>query len=148
MRVITLHQPFATLMFLKRNGQALKQNETRSWHHQNVKGTIGIAAAAKLPAYAKDLLTQWPFCEDLKGIDLPLGAILGTVEIIGYQTSESWMNQHSHPNMTEAQIWAAEREFRYGDYATKRWIWNTINPVQFDQPIPAKGSQGWWSYPI
>ena len=40
----------------------------------------------------------------------------------------------------------AEREFRYGDYLPGRWIWKTTNLIPFDQPIPAKGAQGWWNY--
>lgn len=148
MRVITLHQPFATLMFLKVNGRVLKSNETRSWRHENVTGTIGIAAAAKMHKYAIDLMLTWPFCEDLKGIHLPLGAILGTLDIVNYQRSEDWMDEFSNPNMTPEQIWVAEREFKYGDYSPKRWIWKTENQVAFDQPIKAKGSQGWWSYQI
>lgn len=148
MRIITLHQPYATLMFLKRNGQVLKSNETRSWHHANVKGVIGIAAAKTMHSYAKKLMLTWPFSEDLNGVHLPLGAILGTVEIVSYQRSEDWMNEFSNPSLTPDQFAIADREFRYGDYGPDRWIWRTQNATAFDEPIPARGSQGWWSYEL
>ncbi|MVM33616.1 hypothetical protein GO755_26495 [Spirosoma sp. HMF4905] len=146
MRIITLHQPYATLMFLKRNGHVLKSNETRSWHHEKVKGIIGIAAAKTMHKYAKDLMLTWPFCEDLKGVQLPLGVILGTVEIVSYQRSEDWMNEFSSPNLSPEQFEIEDREFRYGNYEPGRWIWRTKNATAFDEPIKAKGSQGWWSY--
>jgi hypothetical protein len=143
MRIITLYQPYATLMVMK-----FKKNETRSWRFGNVLGPLGIAAAAKTPTWCKALLTQWPFCEDLNGISLPTGAILGTVEIKGYQSSQSWVDEMSNPNMTEEAIRAAEREYRYGDYSPNRWIWKTDNAVQFEKPVLAKGSQGFWKFEL
>ena len=143
LRIITLFQPHATLMVL-----GFKRNETRSWAHHGVKGTIGIAAAARSPREYLDLVTQWPFCEDLKGIPLVNGAILGTVDVRSYLRSATWVDQHSNPNMTEEQIRAAEREYRYGNYAPGRWIWQTDNAVRFAEPIPAKGKQGWWRYDL
>lgn len=142
-RIITLYQPHATLMVL-----GFKKNETRVFAHHKVKGTIGIAAAARSPREYMDLINEWPFCDDLKGFPIVHGAILGTVDIQSYLRSETWMDAHSNPNMTEEQIRAAEREYRYGNYEPGRWIWQTINPVRFEQPIPAKGSQGWWSYDL
>lgn len=144
MRIISLYQPYATLMML-----GLKTNETRGYL-THVRGTIGIHATATMPKWCKDLLAEEPFKSALEGIELPKGAILGTVEIIDCVTVEAWMKQSywSLGKLREEVLIKTSNEMHFGDYTEGRFAWKTINPTPFAQPIPAKGKQGFWNYPF
>ena len=66
--------------------------------------------------------------------DLPLGAVVGTVEIVGCVPVEDVVDG------------LTEREKALGDYSPGRWAWVLKNPVMFDTPIPTRGKQGWWNW--
>jgi hypothetical protein len=132
MRIISLYQPYATLVVL-----GLKKFETRHWPTK-VRGELGIHASKKMPKWCKELLLQEPFASDLKDVKLPCGSILGTVNLVDCIPSEAWMKKHCRPGKP--------KEFYYGDYSPDRYAWKLTDPVLFDKPIPAKGSQGFWQF--
>ncbi len=66
--------------------------------------------------------------------DLPLGAVVGTVEIVDCVPVEDVVDG------------LTERERALGDYSPGRWAWVLKNPIMFDTPIPARGKQGWWNW--
>ena len=134
MRIITLYQPYATLMML-----GLKQNETRSFKTR-VRGELGIHAAASIPNWCKMKMAEQPFKSALKGIDLPTGKILGTVELIDCVTTSKFLCDQA---IYTARTWD---EISFGDYSPGRFAWITKNPIPFEKPIIAKGSQGFWKY--
>ena len=80
MKYISLWQPWATLMVV-----GAKHNETRSWK-TNYRGTLGIHAAKYFPGSNRELCLEEPFRTALevagyRAMDLPLGALIGTVEL-------------------------------------------------------------------
>jgi hypothetical protein len=121
----------------------LKRNETRGWS-TNVRGRIGIHATANMPGWCKELCRnpELPIMRalldhGLVGSTLPRGAILGTLEIVGCISSEEWLQKNDY---------RANDEFHFGDYSPGRFAWQTDNVIAFDDPIPAKGRQGFWNY--
>lgn len=141
MRIITLWQPYATLMVL-----GLKQNETRSWP-TDYRGPLGIHAAAGEPAYVRKLVAD---CEVFRRVfaehglsfkDLPRGKILGSVNVDGMMRTENWVYKHA-----DSFLERTPDEWYFGDYDVGRWAWLTSNPVKLAEPIPAKGKQGFWNY--
>lgn len=138
MRVISLWQPYASLIMARR-----KKFETRHWAFpEHLTGeTIAIHAAAK--AIPKDGYGSWvdEICANTFGSDyrttLPRGAILGTVKLV-----ECWRTQ-------DAMV-GGERvhgmEYAVGNWEPGRYAWELGEINKFDTPVPAKGKQGWWSW--
>lgn len=135
MKALSLTQPWATLVV---TGE--KQFETRSWK-SNFKGLIAIHAAKSFPKSAKDeiyhsvfhnALAKWGF----DAASLPLGAIVGTVEIVSYHQTE----------LIDAHI-VGLKEIHFGDYSEGRWAWRLRNPKILKNPIPCKGSLSLWNVP-
>lgn len=139
MKIITLWQPWATLMMLE-----LKKNETRGYNTRH-RGPVGIHAAANEPAWVRRTVAEEPVFQrvftqhDLSLSTLPRGAILGAVTIERTIRTEDWLLQNGTDRSDER--W-------FGDYGVNRWAWITANPVRFAKPIPAKGKQGFWLYDL
>lgn len=136
MKAITLWQPWAQLIVL---GE--KKFETRSWS-TNIRGRIAIHAAKR---EADSIMYREPFFESFKPylIDngtLPLGAVVGTVEITDCFRIVDDFDQ------LENGLIVTGKELAFGNYEIGRYAWQLDNPVMFDEPIPAKGSQGFWNW--
>lgn len=125
----------------------LKKNETRPWqtHH---RGPIAIHAAANEPAFVRNEAMQHEVFKRVfaeHGMDfkaLPRGKILGTVNVDHMIKTVDWVYQNcADPEYTPD-------EWYFGNYEIGRWAWLTSNPVQFAEPIPAKGSQGFWNFDL
>lgn len=132
MKVITLIQPWATLIILEE-----KQIETRSWP-TNIRGTIGIHAGKKIdkkvfddPVY-KEVFAQ----HNITPQNIITSAIIGTCEIVDVQKTESLISNISN------------KEVIFGDYSPNRygWILSNINPIEPIKNI--KGMLGFWNYEI
>ncbi len=120
-----------------------KRNETRSWAPSHC-GPILIHAAKKWGNDLSDLCNShpfltvlrthqaWPF--DLRGTPVPLGVLLGTVEIVDCV------------RITESNA-PTGNERAFGDYAPGRFMWHTKNAVRFTKPIPFRGAQGIFEVP-
>lgn len=133
MKVISLYEPYATLMAL-----GLKTNETRSWDTQ-YRGPLLIHATKAMPAWCKELFNEVPFIRALAGVSLSPGCIVGMVEVVGTTRTELVAN------IEQSEFYETD-EYWFGDYSPGRFAWQTINPVRFATPIPAKGSQGFWNF--
>ena len=135
MKAITLWQPWAQLIV-----QGDKLIETRS-RNTNIRGRVAIHAAK---ADHSGLLIHIPMREleffqeaGVTGIkEPPRGAIVGTIEII-----DSWPIEE-----IIGTGYDTPKERAFGDWRPGRWGWILQKPVLFDKPIPAKGSQGFWSW--
>ena len=138
MRVLSMYQPYATLLVM-----GLKTNETRSWDTR-FRGTLAIHATAKMPAWCKELLLTKPFKAALQGIELPHGAIVGTVDVVSTMPTTEWLSRYVL-NYPEGPL---PDEFYYGDYGPDRYAWQTIHPMPLENPIPARGAQGFWNYSL
>lgn len=150
MRALSLTQPWAMFCVWPRTHDesalvAEKEYETRSfgcsWARNPKPETIYIHAAQTFPRWARDLCWQNPFFfEALKrhGMimkDLPLGAIVGQMNIVGSIATESIRDRLS------------PQEVAFGNYENGRLAIRLENPIYFDQFFPVKGALGLWRVP-
>ena len=108
--------------------EGTKKIETRSWY-TSYRGPLLIHAAKRKitrDSWEEDLL---PYIKDpLQPV--PLGAIVGRVQLVDCVRTEKLVGQISH---TENQL---------GNFADGRFGWVTEKPEVFQTPIPYKGMQG------
>ncbi len=137
MRGLTLWQPWATLVVIR-----AKVFETRSWR-TDYTGPLAIHAAKGFPVEAKALCLQSAFYRPLMEAgymrieDLPLGAILGTVDLAGCLRTE---------HVPGYRLLGQERLF--GDFTDGRWAWMLDEVQRADPPLPYRGAQGLWLVPL
>ena len=132
MKAYTVYQPYAYATVA-----GIKRYETRP-RRTNIRGRVAVhAGKAELKRATKGLSDNafWSLMEAVGGKTvLPLGAVVGTVEIVDCVPVE------------EIADTLTERERALGDYSPGRFAWVLQNPVMFDKPIPARGKQGWWNW--
>lgn len=134
LRVLTLHQPYATLMAYN-----LKQNETRSWDTK-YRGFVAIHAAATIPHYAELMIRrEGKFQNALQecGINSEAELPLGVVLAVGCLNSITPTGQY--------QISKHNREYTFGDYSPGRFVWHFNDMRRLATPIPARGYQRLWT---
>src|SRR5262245_3246835 len=116
MKAISILQPWATLLVI-----GAKRYETRSWQTKH-RGPLLIHASRRFNETARQLFGLSPFYEALTragyamAADLPLGAIVGQVEIASCIPTES---------MTDL----TDQEKALGDFTDGRYAWETTNAV-------------------
>lgn len=133
MRAFTVHQPYAYAIVA-----GLKPHETRS-RRTNIRGRVAVhAGKANLNRATRELSDRgfWELLGAVGGktVGLPMGAVMGTVEIVDCVPVEKVVDG------------LTPQEKALGDYSPGRWAWVLKNPVMFDTPIPACGRQGWWNW--
>lgn len=153
MKAITLKQPWASLFVA-----GAKLIETRSWPTKH-RGPLAVHASAKISRADALLCLLQPFAGALAALgfntpaDLPVGAVLGTVEIVGClkmgtrgyrvlcEIDLPVINITDDPRLTTTE-WA------FGHYAAGRFAWITSSArFILDKPIPACGMLGLWELP-
>lgn len=158
MKVISLLQPWATLVVI-----GAKKIETRSWNTKYT-GTILIHASKRWDWELSDIVTKIGAQQILRDAgyhalspvngkaktNLPLGHIIGKVEILGTESSDLITSlvpgqkmRHSDSNTT---FELTEQEKNFGDYSSGRYGWFLSNPKKFIHPIPAVGKLSLWDY--
>jgi hypothetical protein len=126
MKTLSLFQPWAMLVVA-----GAKRFETRSWRTPH-RGLLGIHAARRFPAELRLLCSQQPIRTLLAEAgardwhDLPLGALVGTVELVDCTRTEEL-----------GEIVAADRAL--GNFEPGRWAWLLRDARRFPGPIPAVG---------
>lgn len=107
---LTLKQPWASAIFLG------KDVENRSWP-TDYRGPLIIHAGKTTDprAYRSRIGRRLPH-------DLPAGAALGLVQIVGVET----------PQQPNSSPWGDRRSYR----------WRLFNPQPFPEPVPLRGQQG------
>ncbi len=135
MKVLTLWQPWATLMAIE-----AKRIETRSWGTK-YRGPLAIHAAKTTKYLVNELLFKSPFYEALTGEgfnmkenDFPFGSIIAIVDLVACC------------RVTGAYLPICP-EFSFGDYRLGRYMWMTENARQLREPVPWKGRQGLFEVP-
>jgi hypothetical protein len=142
MKVISIIQPFATLIMLRE-----KRFETRSWETKH-RDELGIHASKKVD---KKICEQEPFKSVLAkhgytATNLPTGMILGTVNLIGCYSIgkvDEFQKEAELP-WVDRFIWG--NEFDFGWYKDGRFAWEVPVIEAYSKPIPAKGQLGIWNY--
>lgn len=162
MRAISLWQPWASLLVL-----GIKTIETRGWS-TGYRGQLLIHAAkrkikSEMINYSNDETFDAAFHE-LGGTigkqtlyDLPYGAIVGKVDLVDCFSTNSikhnpelkafLLKENQTPNYGDSDREECWSEWDLGYYANDRFGWVCKNPVQFKQPIPFKGAQGFFGVP-
>jgi hypothetical protein len=134
MKALSLTQPWATLVV---TGE--KEIETRSWR-TNHHGIIAIHASKGFPAWARGESHYPPFREAIRrhgydsAPDLPLGAIVGVVTLMGCVKTEALRER------------LTGKEKLFGDYSDGRFGWYLSDPARVE-PIPCRGALGLWEIP-
>lgn len=169
MKVLSLLQPWASLcVHTDSNGKALKQIETRSWNTK-YRGILLIHASAsfnkesalaicKIGAYDYLMKAGYDWRPYGKPTNIPLGAIIGKVELDGvirtedvdvsddkWKRSKLFHKEDAFNKMNCATI--SPQEHAFGDYSEKRFCWLLSNPILFKEPIPCKGQLSIWNLP-
>ncbi len=159
-KVITLYQPWATLVVL-----GIKKFETRSWY-TNHRGQILIHAALahsdigralyegqRVRLYGHDMgYTDHDLPQLYKR--LPFGCIIGSVNIQSVIPTDQIRKVGNLASRLQKQQWGQvkkadfDRESLLGDLSPDRFAWELTNPRRFDHPIMAKGYQRLWNYDL
>ena len=138
MKAISLWQPWASLVVL---GE--KRFETRSWSADH-RGDLAIHAAKRITSPseipAQDLRAMRDTLSEL-GLtieELPLGAVLGTVNLVAMHPAATlWEELSREPFLNEAS---------FGNFDEGRFAWELTMPEAFDKPVPTRGYQGLWNW--
>lgn len=152
MKGISLTQPWSSLVAM---GE--KKMETRSWKPSqetlyNLNSTqppqaVAIHASKSFPMDCKDISDEFwtSFFKDRSDAEnfkpfilnwqLPLGAIIGTVQILGALPTEKVIGTLSR------------QEEAFGDYSPGRFAWNLFDARMLKTPIPCKGALNLWNVP-
>lgn len=146
MRAASLWQPYAQLSVL-----GLKHIETRGWYTKH-RGPLAMQATKARPKELNGIEYRGEFWEAFmpyfiemppwtignlgqKGA-LPMGAIVGTVNIVDCVPIESLYGS----------AYDTPRERAFGDWSEGRFGWIMESPVVFDKPVPIAGKQGLWNW--
>ncbi len=128
MKAITEIQPYGSLIIA-----GIKHIETRGWY-TSVRGRIAIHAGRNdcwLKAHTPEMHAYTTG-------DEPLGAVLGTVELVDcIKLSDV---PRKYPKLY------TDREILLGDWSEGRYGFILRDPIKFAHPIPARGHQGWWNW--
>lgn len=142
MKAITVKQPWASLIV-----EGIKDIENRTWPtkyrgrvliHSAHKPVKGLACEALTPVqYAKAFSS-----ERLDALVGPNGYIIGSVEIV------DCVINHSSIWAEKTEGWCGENSKLHQEWFGKPIIYNWVlaHPVQFPEPISAKGMLGFWDF--
>lgn len=105
----------------------LKRVETRHWSTK-YRGPIVIHAAKRWTRDERELAAEHGL------IDLPLGAIVATAQLIDVLPIE------------RVSPTVSSQELAWGNYAPGRfgWLFDAVTPIQ---PVPFRGGQGFFNVP-
>jgi hypothetical protein len=151
-KAITIKQPYPSLIMA-----GIKTVETRT-RDTKIRGRILIHSAAVFHRFSwhffnedeqKHILPLFEKCDEHPAIcygALPLGVILGSVEIVDTMPAGVYTERYgSKGTLTEMEM--HQREWALGDLSTDRWAWILANPEPWPEPAPFKGKQGFWNHP-
>lgn len=144
MKVITIHQPWASLIAI-----GVKQIETRSWRTK-YRGALAIHAGVSKeydhlrcqnPFYgclkAAGLIGTFRASPNSPAIHYPYGAVVATAEIFDCVPVEDVTFWPTSGLMYEAC---------FGDFEPGRFAWLLKNVEMLKSPVPAIGKQGLWEW--
>lgn len=136
LRVLTVHQPYASLIAL-----GVKGVETRS-RSTSYRGPVAIHAAkgytAADVAVYKQLRSWGDAVGELIGPwdDLPRGVVIATVDLIACEP----VTKPGIACIAGARPW----EVHVGDYTPGRWTWQLASVRRLVDPVVARGALGLW----
>lgn len=133
-KVLSLKQPWASMVV-----RGIKGWETRDWQTK-YRGVLYIHASSKFLDEDKALSLRTPFANYIDNYDLlPLGQIIGKVELVDIITTAQWLAKYGK-SATDI------RELKMGNYGPNRHAWQLENAVMFATPTRAKGALSVWDF--
>lgn len=161
MRALTLPQPWASLAA---NGHQLCLSLRWAWHmaepgtrfaiHSNkrlLRSSLAEMDGVHFQRALTQLAEKTPSSQEL----LPLGCMLGTVELLGCHRvpDEKWSDslflrdllRQYHPEL--GAFVPLAQELMFSAYGPARWAWFLGNPEPLAEPLPAKGHKRLWTVP-
>lgn len=146
MKVITVMQPFATLIAINE-----KLHETRCWATKYRGNLLIHAGKGKDYMYLCD---EEPFKSVLakRGYNknnLPMGAIIAKTNLsnclkIKQETVDTSLTVIKAELEDKTKI--TGNELKFGDFARGRYAWRLDDTGMLKEPIPVKGQQRLWSF--
>jgi len=146
MKAITLWQPWAGLVAI-----GAKSVETRSWWTGH-RGLLAIHAGAALRLAHRDLCAEEPFRAALRRAGLtdpralPLGGVIAVCELV--DCSLIRRGPEAFLGSSERMVRPSAQELAFGDWTPGRYAWCLANVRALPRPIPARGRQGLWEWPV
>lgn len=140
MKIISLHQPWATLLVLGK-----KKIETRSWSTA-YRGPLAIHAAKKLLPHFGQICNSEPFNTALKtaGYDelecFEFGKVIGAVTLSQIATTEEIIDPGVEFPGDFCDAFTFTETF-FGNYEPGRFGWLCTHPIKFPSPFPLTGRQ-------
>jgi hypothetical protein len=128
MRALSLTQPWASAI-----AHEIKRWETRSWP-THVRGEICIHSSRGFPKWAQEFADLESIEHRVLG-DLPLGYILCVCNLTECRQTETLAKEIS------------ELEKKWGAYDYGRFGFKIENVRVLSEPIPVRGSLGFWKVP-
>ena len=134
MEAITLHQPWASLIAVR-----AKTVETRSWlpPRNLLRKRIAIHAG-------KTLDKGQPVPDSIHLIDLPRGAIVATARLADACRVTGRRGDYAFGFSAIDETMLRLKVDAYGDFSLRRCLWLLEDIEPLDEPIPARGYQGFW----
>ena len=130
MRVLSIQEPYATLIMEQK-----KRVETRSWKTK-YRGEIYIHASIS-KAHIKRI-TNPEILDWMKDAQLHFGYIICKAQLVDcIEMTEEYIEKVK----SEEHL-----EYILGEYKVGRYAWVLENVEVLEQPIPAKGKLGIWTY--
>lgn len=123
MRALTVRQPWAELIMAGRKPYELRGRPT------NIRGRIWIHAGQTVERSEAELA-------GLDHTTLTRGALVGTLELIGCSPFT--------PEMADEM---RHSRAYFGDWEPDLFAWEVVRPRRIDEPVPWKGSLGWFAVP-
>lgn len=134
MKAISLLQPWASLVVM-----GVKKIETRNWATTQRGNILIHASQGKAGSIFADEPPFKKYIPDFK--KLPFGAIVGQATI----TDVIRIEILGLPDELIDRLTMEEKAF--GEYAEGRYAWILDDALQFEKPIPARGTLSIWEYP-
>ncbi len=158
MKALTIWQPWASLIAC---GE--KEFETRSWR-TNYRGEIAIHAAKKnlhrnmlsLPKGVEiaAMITLYKNHITIPRLEETCGCVIATAELadvwecIGADKKGDLMISKNRDTPDWENSYLSDNEWWFGDFSKGRYAWQLANVKMLDEPIPAMGRQGLWSWEV
>jgi activating signal cointegrator 1 len=148
MKCISVPQPWATPVMI-----GAKTLETRRGT-MTYRGKLGIHALKRYERDQQLLVVQEPYRSVLLAAGyspvkpLPLGAIIGTVELVDViATKRIWCEHGLLWNGLPADAYViSQQEWKFGDFSPGRFAWKLASPESYAMPIPVQGGPGLWEW--
>lgn len=162
LKILSLWQPHATLCVtpsLHNPKVPAKPIETRSWSTAH-RGWLGIHSAMRKDPDYKEVCNKHSFRKYIADFDkLPFGYILGAVKIVDCFSTDSYKLSKAMAKIAEDRTLIIKdllidlshriNEISdFGDFSEGRYGFVISDFVQFETPIKARGTQGFWFYEL